>query len=566
MSNTTMRTEAAVHAYTDLYDEKQRTFLIRYPTWLLTTLIMTGVAAFALAAFLGDVNHERGLLPPSAPLFLWICALIITLQWSIFRNRVLLVERWASIITTLIGMVLVAIYYFAGQPNLGQNVNSIVQGIRFLTQDLPTLAIINFGLLIIFLVDSIRRWVLCAQGKSFIPHVNIGLGISNTQEAPKQDSLPPLNELVSGDMIAGGIFIFFMALFFTPASVNFFLNGVVPHVTADCSIVPGGWGPCVRLGGAISKQAVAFTSTSLINDPRLLSFFDLLTTLVLLIPGLLILAPSALSSVIGTSPELGTNTTPAPRQTDSASTGEISTKVSEEVIDTLGAGLTRRLQFSFAIALRDLALRFRHVVWPLLIIAGVFGASAYAREQTHYLHLVRAADQCHNLVTFYTCVGNGTNLGLVTQLFALIGAAIAIAGIVFSAAALAFSWRVSTNTGMFLLLLGFILALIMWIISLVMSLINLFYYIVELNVTSSTALHITAFPQPSIITALSLLFFLRYAIPWLVRRIRNNGKPVGPMVDFGTITNGRRLGAPVISPTPVAPTLKDPQLPDSEGV
>ena len=541
MPNANTRTAGAQQAYTDLYNEQERTFLIRYPTWFLTTVIISGVAAFAIAGFYGQADpttfsmgDKLGRVFATGPLFLWLCGLIITLQWSIFRHKSLLVERWASIFATLIAMLLVAVYYAEVIPSV--HVGNLTQVIHDFVSNLPTLAIINFGIILIFLADSVRRWILCAQGKSFVPHVNIGLGNTITRLI-SDEPLPKLNELISGDLITGGILIFLLSVFFTPSVVNVALGGLIQHVPTDCTLVPAGLGPCIKLGSAYFTDPLGFTTASLINDPRLLSLVDILTTLLLLIPGLLILAPSALSSVLGTSPEAGTLTRPTPPR-GSASTGEISKEVSEEVIETIGAGLTRRFRFSFGIALRDLGLRLRHVLWPLLIVVGVFAIAEYAKRQTDYLHWVRTDAACHTVNGVLSCLGTSVNFGFPDQGIALLAAAIGVAGIVFSAGTLAFEWRVSGNTLLFLSLIGFIFALIFWIISLLLSLINLFYFIVNLNVGSANA-QITAFPQISFFTALSFILFLRYAVPWLIRRIRE-GDNAGPMVDLGAMTNGRR--------------------------
>ena len=85
MSNPAARPAHAKQAITDLYDETRRTILIKYPLWVILGLSLSGVVAFALTGYLGYTPAE----PLRQPwlLFLWFCALLITLQISIFRDK-----------------------------------------------------------------------------------------------------------------------------------------------------------------------------------------------------------------------------------------------------------------------------------------------------------------------------------------------------------------------------------------------------------------------------------------------------------------------------------------------
>ncbi len=102
-------------AITDLIDEQRGTFLVQYPIMLVLVLSLAGVAAFALTGFLGykdDTGIARDLFQQSWLLFLWFCALVITLQISIFRDASLRKRLIATLIISVLAVVLVGITYF----------------------------------------------------------------------------------------------------------------------------------------------------------------------------------------------------------------------------------------------------------------------------------------------------------------------------------------------------------------------------------------------------------------------------------------------------------------------
>src|SRR6185437_16636584 len=97
-------------AITDLYDEERRTFLVQYPLWVILGLSLSGVAVIALTGYLGYTKSE----PLSQPwlLFLWFCAVLITLQISIFRHHSLRARLIASLIMSLLAIAFIGITYF----------------------------------------------------------------------------------------------------------------------------------------------------------------------------------------------------------------------------------------------------------------------------------------------------------------------------------------------------------------------------------------------------------------------------------------------------------------------
>ncbi len=100
------------HAITDLYDRQRGAFLVRYPLWLVLGLGISGVIAFAMVGFLGYPGDLQIFTKPWE-LYLWFCALMITLLVSIFRNRAL---RGQLIATLVIALLCVIIVYVIGFP------------------------------------------------------------------------------------------------------------------------------------------------------------------------------------------------------------------------------------------------------------------------------------------------------------------------------------------------------------------------------------------------------------------------------------------------------------------
>src|SRR5512146_2446754 len=109
MPDTALGSERADQAFTDLYDEKRHTFLIKYPVWVILGLSLSGVVIFALTGYLGYSPSE----PLYQPwlLFLWFCALLITLQISIFRHQSLRKRLIATLVMSLLAIIFIGITY-----------------------------------------------------------------------------------------------------------------------------------------------------------------------------------------------------------------------------------------------------------------------------------------------------------------------------------------------------------------------------------------------------------------------------------------------------------------------
>jgi hypothetical protein len=485
-----LRRRKVRHAITDLYDEERRTFLIQYPVWLILVLGVIGVIAFAITGFMGygDKLHPTATyFPFGDPIVLlpWFYALQITLLVSIFRHPSLRWRRYVIVGVTLLSIVVLGVAYnysFELRAYLNQLLHHTPTPqpsnglLTQLTDSAWTYTIINFGILLIFWLDTVRRWVRRAQGLSPNPEVDLGLDDSGKR---RNKELPRMEDVVSGDLIAGAVLSFALAGLFLPGIIAFLRQ----EPTSACVVaLPG---PC---GADVTSLA--------------LSTIDTIMAFVTLPLGLIILALSAMLSGLGAVG--GVEAAPAPRaavHADGSARKAVSEEVSLTVLKTLQSALDRRIR----IALVALAVALRNIVWPILILISVMALAISAELIEAYLHDTPKTD----LGAILTAAGAGI-LGIVAALFT-----------VFAAALFIFSRRVASNSLKFLGLVGFVVLLTFWLFSLALSLFN-----VLLNSTGVTG--VTPFWPPAATTVISFLALVLYGAIALRRLLRQpQGAPAG---------------------------------------
>ena len=112
------RTEPSKHhAITDVYDEENHTFLVRYPVWLVVGLGLTGVAVFMLTGFLGFRDSAEPVVTGRIfhepwSLYLWLSALILVLQVSILRHPSLRRPLVATLTVTIFSIIFLGVLYY----------------------------------------------------------------------------------------------------------------------------------------------------------------------------------------------------------------------------------------------------------------------------------------------------------------------------------------------------------------------------------------------------------------------------------------------------------------------
>ena len=493
-------------AITDVYDESRRTFLVQYPIWVVVLLGLAGVVAFAMVGFLGfqdgfqnDSSVVYEIFKQGWPLFLWFCALIMALEISILRNPKLRGQLVATLVVTLISMVIVGIIYFY-RVNFLQLIQDILQSvnIRVLLENIRggkfLYAFINFAMIAVFWIDTIRRWIRSAQGKPVNSRVDIGLGGTKTTTGPADN--PTLPELISGDLIAGAALVALLALVFRSEVLTAFSNVLSINVPVDNCATVWPFGACTPPGGGLA-------------NPPTLTFIDTIQALIYLPLGLLILALSAMLSgfgAVGGVTEQTIGQTDIKPVTDESSTESVSEQVSLTVINTLRSALNRRLR----IALDNMLYSLRNAVWPVLILIGVIAVASSAKFTRLYLHLQSDMNSCK-----VACKGTLDFYGWPYQyvIYAGLFGVLAVVAIVLAVTILVFRIRVAENTFRFLGLIGFIILLTFWIFSLALSGFNGL-----LKLTGATQRE--PFPPFGVATIISLAALIIWGAIVLIRRMR----------------------------------------------
>jgi hypothetical protein len=481
----------ARQAITDLYDEKRGAFLVQYPIWLVLLLGLGGVAAFAITGFLGYPTAgdiERRLFSDPYILVGWFYLLLLILEYSIFRHPTLAWRRIVILTVFVICMGIVAYLYLSGSDV----VQRILEGkffngglLKRFFSDPITLTVINLAILGIFWLDTARRWFRRARGLQ--PNPRVDLGSYDEGKAPPE--LPPMTDVVSGDLIAGGVLALILAVIFQKDVISFLtqsstINSCTVNIFGSCSALP-------------------------------LTTMNNILALIALIFGLVILALTATLSGLGAvggvnaaqldrpSVAARTNVT-QPAAIDGASSGggvvergdtssriAVSEEVSLTILSTLRNALDRRLR----LILLALLLSLRNILWPLLALLSAGSIAVACAYLEAYLHSGKG-------------IGDAYSFMLPSLVFGIVGALAAI----FSPALFVFRWRVASNSLRFLGLIGFVVLLTLWIFSLALAGLNLLLLPDLLNVTSRQP-----FYPPSWSTLISLGALLIFGAIALVR-------------------------------------------------
>jgi hypothetical protein len=532
------------HAITDVYDPTKRRILVRFPHGLLLTLAITGVLAFALMGYLGYGEDHSPLgqaFHRAWPLFLWFSALVFTLEIAVLRHPRLRRQLTEVLVVTIICMIFVG--FSALDPGLLKYILTNLLNIRIsipqIGQSPWTYAIINFGVLLVFWLDTIRRWIRSQRGEPTARRIDLGFG---TLEFGEAADLPTLPELIAGDLIAGGVLAALLSLIFRAEVINPIAEALQVGVNLINTCTVSLPLHCVPPGGGLS-------------DPPTLSKIDLIQALIYLPLGFITLALTATANAFNAASETPTGATapitPGTAIATDAQNRAVSTQVvqpSEQtekgrqsatvsvtgtIIDALRGALNRRIR----IAIDNLLLALRNVVWPLLILLGMVALGQVAQNVTFYLHLqsdqrtcaathgafpdqttcALAAKQLHQLLQYQ-------NLGAAVAL--VVGAAIALT---LALMMVVFELRVADNIFRFLGLVVFIGALTLWIFSLALSFSNILFNLTGLTLRQP-------FPLFGASTSVSLLVFLLSCAVLLLgksrraRRLNHTPVPVGGRV------------------------------------
>lgn len=505
------------HAITDVYDPKERRLLVRFPHGLLLTLGVTGVLAFGLMGYFGyrEDNSFLGLAFHKAwPLFLWFSALVFTLEVAVLRHPRLRRQLTEALVVTIICMVFVG--FSALDPGLLKYILTNLLNIRIAIPQIGTspwtYAILNFGVLGIFWLDTVRRWIRSKTGQPSARRIDLGFG---TLEFGENEELPTLPELIAGDLIAGGVLAGVLSLIFRAEVINPVIDALQVGVNITTCTVSWPIGHCAGIGGGLT-------------DPPTLSKIDLIQALIYLPLGFITLALTATANAFNAASDDPTQQAPEPQPgtamvaADAATSREVSTQVAQPaeqteggrqsatvsvtgtIIDALRGALNRRIR----LAMDNVLLALRNVVWPLLILLGMVALGQAAQNIAFYLHLQSDQRTCSQTPSFpdaSTCHLALSELANFQQYQAL-GSSVALVvaaalALTLALMMLVFELRVADNVFRFLGLVGYIGALTLWIFSLALSFSNKLF--IQVGVTQRQP-----FPLFGASTSSSLLIFL----------------------------------------------------------
>jgi hypothetical protein len=470
-------------ALTDIFDEQRGILLVRYPAALIVGLGISGIIAFAITGFLGYPLPKGS--PPTLEwqifhrpwaLFLWFCALLLTFQATVFRHQALRRRLVAVLTTTLISILIIGIAYFEREW-LFARLNDLLRllnlpNIRDLTLSNPwSYTLANILILGVFWIDTLRRWGRRALGQP--PN-------------PRSNEMPSLEDLISGDLIAGAVLAIILAVLFSPP-VAYVLAGVAQAhepVTVCTVALPG-----------------ACPTPNSTPDPRVtLTFIDTLISLGVLVLGLIILALSAVLSGLaarGAVDETVLEAVPGGPEYERP-IQSVGQQVSLTIINTLRAALSRSFR------LTGIFLSLRNVIWPALVFLSAVSLAFAAILVQSYLHNDKTLGVTLNFL--FPAAG---------WLIVAVGAAVLALGIY------EVSLEVMWNSLRFLSIVGFVILLTFWLFSLAMWSVNEF--LLQTFVTDRNP-----FALPGVSTFLSAFILALYAllafIPgWRTRRILRMG-------------------------------------------
>jgi hypothetical protein len=518
---------------TDVYDAEDRRILVRFPKSLIITLSVTGVVAFALIGYLGynsDSSIVGHFFQKAWPLFLWFSALVFTLEIAVLRHPRLRRQLIEALIVTLLSMLFVGVT--ALFPSEVWDFLSKLLNIRIVIPDIGnspwTYAILNFGIILVFWADTLRRWMRARRGSPAARVLDLGIG---TLEFGEEGDLPTLPELIAGDLIAGGVLVGLLALFFQASVIDPISQAlqVGAHITT-CTV---SWpiGACHLPGGGPA-------------DPPTLARIDTIQALIYLPLGFLTLALTTVAYAFrdaanrdgGESGQQGAGTAVVPAGADggqalstsvradgaSAATGQRgSGRVRETVIETIFEALRAPLQRRIRLVIDNLLLALRNVVWPIFILLGMFALGQASHNIAFYLRTQSNQRNCLsgqgaavglNCQDVATQISQGLQYGnLISAVALVVAAALAI---IVALMMLVFSLRVASNLFRFLGVVAWITALTLWIFSLALSISNTLFNLVGLTLRQP-------FPLFGVSTTASLLIFLLACVALLLGQSRS---------------------------------------------
>lgn len=464
------------HASTDVYCAELRRSRVRYPLLLIGVIIATGVLAFALAGFVGYFNctlpytvngqpvmvggklqcwHDPWYpvlyLKEPWPLYLWFSALMILIQVSILRHH--LRRLIMTLVITIASILIVAVVYLLGVDAVVRYLLKPPDGLLY--QPL-TYTVLNFGIILAFIIDSGRRWI--GYRKTELSPASMQELMSVDPNRSVALKRAKMGELISGDLIAGMILCGVLSIVFTEPFIRGFLSLAASNVFACGVATAPNLYPCPVPG----PHNVLFIQGAIpVLSGHYIAVVDSFLAGLCFVPGVAVLANTAF--IRGLNPLAGTtgHTAHHTMRAD-GDAGDVTAEVGMAVLNALREALERYI-LPYA---RRAVLSLRNILWPLLILIGSFSFALGGRFIQYYLHhfdpAYITAGTCSPTVALKSC--HPTDPHSYLEL-ALIFTVIGFLSPVFSAALLMMSSRIVSNNLRLMARIGFVVLLTFWMFS-----------------------------------------------------------------------------------------------------
>jgi len=430
-----------LRAITDVFDPRRGAILVRYSTKVKVRLTLSGLLAFAITGFLGYRGQTYGqdvwsvglsildfIFGEPWVMFVWLCALILTLETSVLRHPSLERQRQVLVMGTVVSMILGSGLYLLYK--LGLRPNPCNPSCPVQLPDLTgllgnpwTYILANSALLLALAITAALHWRR-SRGQALDPMIDLQTGLPIQ---PKLEDLPNVEELVAGDLTTRAFAVLLLALLFRFDVIARFTSVSLPEST--------------------------FTELFLFD----LAVFFLALVVGLFLVGLDVNEAGLTAMDAPSAEEEGGDAAARPM-----SLIEVGQEMALTLIDILlspvrrpHTAVGRRIGTSVRGSLGTLA-------WPLLIFVGVGGVGWLSILIKSYLQnsASKITDQLRSFL-------HQPDVGLLVayvaghlweyELRALAAGALAIFGTTFAMAALISRWRVAGNSLRLLARLGFIL-------------------------------------------------------------------------------------------------------------
>jgi hypothetical protein len=502
-------------AITDLYDTEHGTLLIHMSRSFVIAACLTGIAAFLVTGFLGfrdleamrasspyfEPDWSRSIFHQPWPLYLWFCALIVTLEASILRHPALRRQLAAMLVVTSVCIGLVGVIYFYNVDinNLRLNLlNALVGTNHFLRPVLEaqqwTFTLLNFAVIGGFWLSMLYRWRRRARHLPLRLAVNIGpeetVDVATTE--------PDLPRLIGGDLVFLSVVVAILA-FLLRADVITALIG--RGYVNTCAVTLPGTG-CVSPGDAGSA-----TTLTHIDTYQALVYFSV---------GFVLIMGWAFTRRLH---------------------GEVER---DDVVERLWNAL-----LDFLIAVREAfvrsvprflgpALALRLLVWIPLVLLSTISVATTAHYIQRYLHLLSDSKTCTSSANCLDYLGNASfppvrdllasGAQYQAAVLALLYCGIAYLAVVTAIAIQLLHWRVIANTTRLMRALVPVVLPWLWVFPLALSAANALVSVADLSQRAP-------FPQPDLVTIVLLAVGGLSVAPRVVRRVRSRrqvrNKPPG---------------------------------------